>query len=162
MARPLKKVDTEAIKKLAQLHCTYDEIAEFSGVSTKTLQRHYVHLIKKGRQTGKISLRRAPVTLLGIQHSTTSVRQVETHPHCYARCKNADKWRPEMGRAEKPIKRKETPYHYQKSRKNRNANCRAECVKSKACPYRRARPSVAQPRKGQKPIQKNQSWMKPT
>ena len=59
MARPLKKVDTEAIKKLAQLHCTYDEIAEFSGVSTKTLQRHYVHLIKKGRQTGKISLRRA-------------------------------------------------------------------------------------------------------
>jgi len=59
MARPVKAVDQEAIKKLAQLHCTYDEIAEFLGVSTKTLQRNYVHLIKKGREMGKISLRRA-------------------------------------------------------------------------------------------------------
>ena len=59
MARPLKKVDPQAITKLAQLHCTFEEIAEFSGVSTKTLQRNYVHLIKKGRQMGKISLRRA-------------------------------------------------------------------------------------------------------
>jgi len=59
MARPLKKVDNEAIKKLAQLHCTYDEIAEFCDVSTKTLQRNYVHLIKKGREMGRISLRRA-------------------------------------------------------------------------------------------------------
>ena len=59
MARPIKKVDTQAIQKLAQMHCTYDEIAEFLEVSTKTLQRNYVHLIKKGRETGKISLRRA-------------------------------------------------------------------------------------------------------
>ena len=59
MARPIKKVDEEAIKKLAQMHCTYDEIAEFCEVSTKTLQRNYVHLIKKGRELGKISLRRA-------------------------------------------------------------------------------------------------------
>ena len=47
------------MQKLAQLHCTYDEIAQFCDVSTKTLQRNYVHLIKKGRQMGKISLRRA-------------------------------------------------------------------------------------------------------
>ena len=59
MARPMKKIDEEAVKKLAQLHCTFDEIAEFCEVSTKTLQRHYVHLIKKGREMGKISLRRA-------------------------------------------------------------------------------------------------------
>ena len=59
MARPLKKVDNEAIKKLEQLHCTYEEIAEFCDVSTKTLQRNYVHLIKKGREMGRISLRRA-------------------------------------------------------------------------------------------------------
>jgi|TARA_R100000482_G_C5116025_1_gene143105 hypothetical protein len=59
MARPLKKVDTQAITKLAQLHCTFEEIAEFCGVSTKTLQRNYVHLIKKGREMGRISLRRA-------------------------------------------------------------------------------------------------------
>ena len=59
MARPIKKVDTQAIQKLAQMHCTYEEIAEFLDVSTKTLQRNYVHLIKKGREIGKISLRRA-------------------------------------------------------------------------------------------------------
>jgi len=59
MARPLKKVDTQAIAKLAQLHCTFEEIAEFCEVSTKTLQRNYVHLIKKGREMGRISLRRA-------------------------------------------------------------------------------------------------------
>jgi len=59
MARPVKAVDTEAIKKLSQLHCTYEEIAEFCNISTKTLQRNYVHLIKKGREMGRISLRRA-------------------------------------------------------------------------------------------------------
>jgi len=59
MARPMKQVDEQTIQKLAQLHCTYDEIASFVGVSTKTLQRNYVHLIKKGRETGNISLRRA-------------------------------------------------------------------------------------------------------
>ena len=59
MARPIKKVDTQAVQKLAQMHCTYEEIAEFCNVSTKTLQRSYVHLIKKGREMGKISLRRA-------------------------------------------------------------------------------------------------------
>ena len=59
MARPMKQVDEQTIQKLAQLHCTYDEIASFIGVSTKTLQRNYVHLIKKGRETGNISLRRA-------------------------------------------------------------------------------------------------------
>ncbi len=58
MARPIKKVDEEAIKKLAELHCTFDEIAEFCEISTKTLQRNYVHLIKRGRDMGKISLRR--------------------------------------------------------------------------------------------------------
>lgn len=59
MARPIKRVDIETVKKLAQLHCTYEEIAEFVGVSTKTLQRSYVHYIKKGRELGKISLRKA-------------------------------------------------------------------------------------------------------
>jgi hypothetical protein len=59
VGRPMKPVDEQTIQKLAQLHCTYDEIASFVGVSTKTLQRNYVHLIKKGRETGNISLRRA-------------------------------------------------------------------------------------------------------
>ena len=59
MARPRAVLDQEAIKKLAQLHCTYDEIATFCNVSTKTLQRRFVHTIKKGREMGKISLRRA-------------------------------------------------------------------------------------------------------
>ena len=53
MARPIKKVDTQAITKLAQLHCTYDEIAEFCDVATKTLQRNYVHLIKRVERWAK-------------------------------------------------------------------------------------------------------------
>ena len=59
MARPKAVIDTESIKKLAQLHCTFDEIATFCNVSTKTLQRRFVHTIKRGREMGKISLRRA-------------------------------------------------------------------------------------------------------
>ena len=59
MARPKAIVETESIKKLAQLHCTFDEIATFCNVSTKTLQRRFVHTIKRGREMGKISLRRA-------------------------------------------------------------------------------------------------------
>ena len=59
MARPRAVIDQEAIKKLAQLHCTFDEIATFCNVSTKTLQRRFVHTIKRGREMGKISLRRA-------------------------------------------------------------------------------------------------------
>ena len=59
MARPMKQVDEQAIQKLAQMHWSYDDIAEFCDISTQTLQRNYVHLIKKGRELGKISLRRA-------------------------------------------------------------------------------------------------------
>ena len=59
MARPKAVIDTESSKKLAQLHCTFDEIATFCNVSTKTLQRRFVHTIKRGREMGKISLRRA-------------------------------------------------------------------------------------------------------
>ena len=58
MARPKAGIDTESIKKLAHLHCTFDEIASFCNVSTMTLQRRFVHTIKRGREMGKISLRR--------------------------------------------------------------------------------------------------------
>jgi hypothetical protein len=56
--RPRKEVNVEQIETLARIHCTYEEIAAVTGVSTKTLQRNYVHLIEKGREEGKASLRR--------------------------------------------------------------------------------------------------------
>ena len=46
-------------EKICNFAYSQNEIAEFCNVSTKTLQRNYVHLIKKGREMGKISLRRA-------------------------------------------------------------------------------------------------------
>lgn len=58
MARPKKPVNEDQILTLAKLHCTHEEIAAVTGVSTKTLQRRYVHLIEKGREEGKASLRR--------------------------------------------------------------------------------------------------------
>ena len=58
MARPIKKVDTQAVQKLAQMHCTYEEIAEFCDVSTKTLQRRFADLLEINKNKGKASLRK--------------------------------------------------------------------------------------------------------
>lgn len=48
------------VEKLANMHCTQEEIAEFVGISVRTLKRNeeFCRLYKKGRENGKISLRR--------------------------------------------------------------------------------------------------------
>lgn len=58
MARPRKKVDPALVTELARIHCTYEEIAAVCGVSTDTLSRRFADLIEKGRDEGKMSLRR--------------------------------------------------------------------------------------------------------
>lgn len=55
--RPRKQIDREAIRKLAALHCTLEEIAAFVGCSTDTIQRNYAAEVDKGRQEGKKQLR---------------------------------------------------------------------------------------------------------
>ena len=58
MARPLKEVDVELLKKLAGIHCTIKEMASILGCSVDTLERRFADIIEKGRDEGKMSLRR--------------------------------------------------------------------------------------------------------
>jgi AraC-like DNA-binding protein len=59
MGRPRKQIDPTQVVELAKIDCTYSEMAAVLGCSQKTLQRRFVHLIEKGREEGKSSLRRA-------------------------------------------------------------------------------------------------------
>jgi AraC-like DNA-binding protein len=56
--RPVIKVDTDLIEKLAAIHCTNKEIAEVLGISIDTLQRNFPDFLQKGRAHGKAKLRR--------------------------------------------------------------------------------------------------------
>lgn len=60
VGRPKFQIDYEAVKKLASIMCTQEEIAAFLGCSVDTLQRDetFCGLYKTGRETGKMSLRR--------------------------------------------------------------------------------------------------------
>lgn len=59
MARPRIKLDEKQIRELAQIQCTYSEIAAVMGVSVDTIERNFATIIKEGREAGKTSLRRA-------------------------------------------------------------------------------------------------------
>lgn len=65
MARPKKEIDYAAVEKLASIQCTQEEIANFLGVSVRTLQRdeEFCRLYKKGQDNGKMSLRRTQFKL---------------------------------------------------------------------------------------------------
>ena len=56
-----KKIDLDkgTIVKLAELQCTWREIAYVMNCSVDTLKRNYANLIDKGYAQGKIKLRRA-------------------------------------------------------------------------------------------------------
>lgn len=58
--RPKKVIDYTAVEKLASIQCTQEEIANFLDISVRTLQRdeEFCRLFKKGRDNGKMSLRR--------------------------------------------------------------------------------------------------------
>jgi AraC-like DNA-binding protein len=56
--RKPKKIDEELLKKLAHIHCTMEEMSSIVGVSVDTLERRFAALIKKARDSGKMSLRR--------------------------------------------------------------------------------------------------------
>jgi len=58
MAPPFKKVDKDLVEKLAQIHCTNEEIALICGVSADTIERRCAGIIKRGRANGRASLRR--------------------------------------------------------------------------------------------------------
>lgn len=60
LGRPKKKIDYEMVERMAHIFCTQDEIAVLLDVDVKTLQRDPLFGVayKKGRQGGKMSLRR--------------------------------------------------------------------------------------------------------
>ena len=58
--RPKKEIDYTTVEKLANIQCTQEEIASFLGISSRTLLRDekFKELFAKGRENGKMSLRR--------------------------------------------------------------------------------------------------------
>jgi hypothetical protein len=59
MARPKLKIDPEKVKQLAMINCSYAEIAAVLDCDESTLTRRFAQVIKKGRESGKMSLKRA-------------------------------------------------------------------------------------------------------
>ena len=58
MARPKKyKINGEEVTKLASLHCTNMEIAEFFGCDESLIRKSYSEYIRKGKASGKTRLR---------------------------------------------------------------------------------------------------------
>lgn len=58
MARPKKVIDPEQVKALAGIGCTMIEIASVMKCSVDTLENRFSDVIKEGRETGRMSLRR--------------------------------------------------------------------------------------------------------
>ena len=58
--RPKFQIDYEAVRKLANIQCTQEEIASFVGCDVRTLQRdeEFCRIYKEGKENGKMSLRR--------------------------------------------------------------------------------------------------------
>ena len=58
MARPKLEIDESLVEKLAQIQCTPREIAVIVGCSEDTITGRFSEIIAKGKETGKMSLRR--------------------------------------------------------------------------------------------------------
>jgi len=57
--RPRAQVDVYLLEELAEIHCTYKEMAHILDVSVDTLQRHFANIIEKARSRNKAALRRS-------------------------------------------------------------------------------------------------------
>lgn len=58
MAPPKKMIDEDQLKKLAAINCSLDEMSDILKISVDTLGRRYADVIKEGRSSGKMSLKR--------------------------------------------------------------------------------------------------------
>ena len=58
LGRPKLDIDGEQVTRLARLHCTMQEMADFFGCHRETLRENFSSQIDKGRSEGNISLRR--------------------------------------------------------------------------------------------------------
>ena len=58
MARPPKKVNPRQVEALAKLQCTMIEMSQVLGVSVDTLERRFADIIERGREFGRMSIKR--------------------------------------------------------------------------------------------------------
>lgn len=79
VGRPRIEFDMDVVGKLAEIQCTYAEIAAVCGVSEDTITRRvaeepeFAEAIKRGRESGKESLRRVQWKLAMRGHPTMLV-----------------------------------------------------------------------------------------
>jgi hypothetical protein len=62
MGRPKLSIDLDVLKGLAEIQCTYTEMASILKCSVKTLQ-DFAEIINEGKEAGKKSLRRTQFEL---------------------------------------------------------------------------------------------------
>lgn len=58
MARPKKQIDPKQVETLAAINCSYEEAAAVLDCDPRTIQRRYAAVFKKGREHGRMSLKR--------------------------------------------------------------------------------------------------------
>jgi hypothetical protein len=58
VGRPKIEINEDQLEKLASILCTMEEMASFFGCSVDTLERNFADTIKKGKDKGRMSLRR--------------------------------------------------------------------------------------------------------
>lgn len=75
--RPRKDIDLVELERLCRLNCTMPEIAAFFDLPLRTLEDKYTNdtkvreTIQKGRELGKLSLRRKQIQIMEQQNSAT-------------------------------------------------------------------------------------------
>ncbi|MGA2149012.1 MAG: hypothetical protein ABSH49_29060 [Bryobacteraceae bacterium] len=72
------QIDLVELEKLCALHCTDQEIADWFGVSTRTIESRrkrpeFAQVMSRGRSRGRISVRRAQMKLLESGSGTMGV-----------------------------------------------------------------------------------------
>lgn len=58
MARPRKKIDPKQVETLAAINCSYEEAAAVLDCDASTITRRFAQVFKKGREHGRMSLKR--------------------------------------------------------------------------------------------------------
>jgi len=72
------EIDLSELEKLCMLHCTDQELADWFGVTTRTIERRRTEpelaaVMERGRSKGKISLRRAQMKLVEQGNAVMSI-----------------------------------------------------------------------------------------
>ncbi len=72
------EIDLSELEKLSMLHCTDQELADWFGVTTRTIERRrnepeFAAVMERGKSKGKITLRRAQMKLVEQGNAVMSI-----------------------------------------------------------------------------------------